>query len=338
MKDQVAEREKAYRGRKAKGFQARKNFSDIIGSSHILASCIEEARFFSDSDSSIILFGETGVGKEIFAQSIHNHSRRRRETFIGINCAALPENLLEAELFGYDEGAFTGGRRGGKPGLFEMANNGTIFLDEIGEISPNVQARLLRVLQEREIMHVGGDRIIPINVRIISATNRNLEELPNDRFRKDLLYRLGVLEVTIPPLREREGDVVELFQHFYRESREVKFQQLKLTDEVNYILTRYSWPGNIRELQNVCERFCIYLKMTDKPTPQILRRSMVKAIGEKKLLGSIFSLYKYQPDGRPADPGLILELKKIFSYNREQIAELLGVSRTTVWRMTRELE
>lgn len=338
LKSLVTEREKAYRGRKEKGFHARKTFQDLIGSSDILASCVEEARFFSDSDSSIILLGETGVGKEIFAQSIHNHSRRKHENFIGINCAALPENLLEAELFGYDEGAFTGGRRGGKPGLFEMANNGTIFLDEIGEISPNVQARLLRVLQEREIMHVGGDRIIPINVRIISATNRNLQELPDDKFRKDLLYRLGVLEVTIPPLREREGDVAELFEHFYRKSQNAKFPHLKLPDEVRYILMRYSWPGNIRELQNVCERFGIYLKMTDKPTPQSLRRCIVKAIGEKKLLGCILSLYKYKQEGSSADPNLILELKKIFSYNREQIAELLCVSRTTVWRMTKELE
>ena len=332
LKEELMRQERAGKARQEKGFCAKKQFTDMIGSSSAMKNCIEEAKFFSKSDASLLLYGETGVGKEIFAQSIHNYSERRNGNFIAINCAALPENLLESELFGYDEGAFTGGRRGGKKGLFEMADHGTIFLDEIGEISPMMQSRLLRVLQEKEVMHVGGDKIIPVDVRVISATNKNFEQMPDAQFRRDLLYRLSVLEITVPPLREREGDVVELFCHFYRMKRDINLYDIELTEEAERILGLYSWPGNIRELQNVCERFCLYLEMREQASPVYVKRCIIKAIGEKRLLKDLFGMYGYHP-GETIPPELVNGMKEIFSYNREQIAQLLGVSRTTIWRM-----
>lgn len=332
LKEQLMQQERAGKVRQEKGFCAKNQFTDMIGSSSAMKNCIEEAKFFSKSEASLLLYGETGVGKEIFAQSIHNYSERRNGNFIAINCAALPENLLESELFGYDEGAFTGGRRGGKKGLFEMADHGTIFLDEIGEISPMMQSRLLRVLQEKEVMHVGGDKIIPVDVRVISATNKNFEQMTDAQFRRDLLYRLSVLEVTVPPLRERERDVVELFCHFYRMKRDINLYDVELNEEAKKILCLYSWPGNIRELQNVCERFCLYLEMQTQTGQSHVKHCIIKAIGEKRLLKDMFQLYGYRP-GEAVSKELVDGMKNVFSYNREQIAQLLGVSRTTIWRM-----
>lgn len=178
-------------------------------------SVISDAINFSYSDSNILIYGETGTGKELFAQSIHNSSTRRNNPFVAINCSALPENLLESELFGYVEGAFTGAAKGGKMGFFEMAHKGTIFLDEIGDISPKLQSRLLRVLQEKEIIRLGNDTVIPIDVRVISATNKNLKEaVAAGEFRQDLLYRLDVLELNLPPLRKRGADISLLLTHY----------------------------------------------------------------------------------------------------------------------------
>ncbi|HHY70297.1 MAG TPA: sigma 54-interacting transcriptional regulator, partial [Thermoanaerobacterales bacterium] len=191
-----------------KGHVAQHTFDNIITCSSIMKNVIEQARQFAQAEAAVVITGETGTGKEMFAQSIHNNSARNDGPFVAVNCAAVPENLLESELFGYEEGAFTGARRGGKKGLFELAHNGTIFLDEIGELPLKLQARLLRVLQEKAIIRVGGDRVIPINVRIIAATHRNLEESVNKgTFRQDLYYRLNVLRVSLPPLRERKDDI-----------------------------------------------------------------------------------------------------------------------------------
>ncbi len=192
-------------------FQAKYQFSNILHKSRIMDSVISDAMTYSYSDSNILICGETGTGKELFAQSIHNSSPRKNHPFVAINCSALPENLLESELFGYVEGAFTGASKGGKMGFFELAHKGTIFLDEIGDVSPNLQSRLLRVLQEREVVRLGSDTVIPVDVRVISATNKNLkEEVANGRFRQDLLYRLDVLELNLPPLRNREQDALFL--------------------------------------------------------------------------------------------------------------------------------
>lgn len=322
--------------RRHKGFEARKYFSDIIGDSYVIKSSLADARVFARSDASVLIYGETGVGKELFAQGIHNGSLRADGPFIAVNCGALTETLLEAELFGYEGGAFTGSRKGGKKGLFELAEGGTIFLDEIGEISPLMQTRLLRVLQEHEIMKVGGERIIPINVRIIAATNRDLEKMPQELFRKDLLYRLNVLELHIPPLREREKDVEFLFEYFFRHRSSVKLSCLEIPVDVRELISLYSWPGNIREMQNVCERFCLYLEQTVKLTPAVLNRCMVKAIGEEKIIQSI--LMKYQYDGAQISRELVLELKNRLSYSRERIAQVLGSSRTTIWRILKNEE
>lgn len=333
LRTQIKQREKEEKQRKEKGFRAKRSFSDMIGSSYALRICMEDALIYADSESNLMVYGETGTGKEIFAQSVHNQSRRKNEAFIAVNCAALPENLLETELFGYDEGAFTGGRKGGKKGLFELASHGTLFLDEIGELSPALQSRLLRVLQEKEIMHVGGDRIIPVDVRIIAATNKRLEEMEPSVFRRDLLYRLNVLELNIPPLREREDDVIELFDFYYKKKRDVSIYQIELTEGTKEILRLYHWPGNIRELQNVCERFCLYLKQSGRCCDSLLKKCMIRAIGEERLQKNILESYGFREKG--ASPELIEAMKRIFSYNREQIAKLLGISRTTLWRLAK---
>lgn len=320
-----------------KGFYAKTRFADIVGSSKELRETVEEARLFSKTDASLLMFGETGTGKELFAQSIHNQSERRKGPFIAINCAALPESLLESELFGHEEGAFTGSKKGGKMGIFELANGGTIFLDEIGEISLTLQARLLRALQEKEVMRIGGERIYKFDVRVLSATNKDIVHRTDKEFRRDLLYRLKVLELRLPPLRRRGGDVSELFLSFYRQRTGLAEYGLELPDEVLGLLCRYSWPGNVRELQNVCERFCIYLSQTGRPAPRLLRHYMIRAIGEEQLLEDIMCRHGYTP-GQKGDTqvnllALARELKDCLDYNNEQAAMALGISRTTLWRM-----
>ena len=242
-----------------KGLVAKYYFKDVIGSERRILETLETAKKFSRVDSNIFIFGETGTGKELFAQSIHNASTRRGSPFIAINCAALSEDLLESELFGYVDGAFTGASKGGKTGLFELAHRGTVFLDEIGDISLKLQSRLLRVLQEREIRRIGHDRVIPIDIRIISASNKNLRELVNKGlFRDDLFYRLNVLQLTLPPLRERPRDVLDLCSHFIKTNEKKIGNRLHgFTPEAESVIVNYSWPGNVRELSNFCERLCV---------------------------------------------------------------------------------
>ena len=200
-----------------RGLIAKNTLADIAGESDPIVQAKEQAKLYAQSDSTVIIVGETGTGKEIFAQAIHNASPRARGPFVAINCAALPENLLESELFGYEGGAFTGARKEGKPGLFELAHGGTIFLDEIGEMSLAVQARLLRILEEREVMRLGGDRVIPVDVRVIAATNKDLfHKVTQKSFRQDLFYRLCVLQLRLPPLRERLEDIPHLLERFFK--------------------------------------------------------------------------------------------------------------------------
>ncbi len=198
----------------------------------------------------MLIVGETGTGKELFAHAIHHASQRRAWQFVTVNCAALPESLLESELFGYEEGAFTGARRGGKPGLFELAHKGTVFLDEIGEMDLNLQTRLLRVLESREVMRIGGDSMIHIDIRVIAATNKDLWKLVEEgKFRRDLYYRLNVLPIQVPPLRERPGDILFIFDHLMRPLG----MDLALAPETKELLVRHPWPGNVRELKNCVE-------------------------------------------------------------------------------------
>lgn len=235
-----------------KGHRAKYNFEDISGESEEIKKCLDIAKRMAKSDSSVLITGESGTGKELFAQAIHNGSKRRNYQFVAVNCGALPESLLESELFGYEEGAFTGARKGGKPGLFELAHNGTLFLDEIGEMPLNLQMRLLRVLQEREVMRIGGDRLIKVNIRIIVATNRDLKSMvKSGNFREDLYYRLKVLPLKLPPLRARKEDILPLVSEM-KKSFNTNFN---LTDAAKEALLAHSWKGNIRELKNYVEYF-----------------------------------------------------------------------------------
>lgn len=217
---------------------------------------MDTAKMVAKSDSSILLRGESGTGKELFARAIHMESNRSKSPFIAINCAALPENLLESELFGYEEGSFTGAVKGGKKGLFEQADTGTLFLDEIGEISPQIQVRLLRVLQEKAVRRVGGNKEVPVDVRIIAATHQNLEEMISKKlFREDLYYRLNVIPLRIPPLRERPKDIPLIAQHLIQKIG-IKLNKLQVylsKEAIEYMMAQ-KWPGNVRQLENTLER------------------------------------------------------------------------------------
>ncbi|MBS6398133.1 MAG: sigma 54-interacting transcriptional regulator [Clostridiales bacterium] len=314
------------------GFKAKYHFSQIIHNSPIMDSVISDAVNFSYSDSNILIYGETGTGKELFAQSIHSSSPRRNNPFVAINCSALPENLLESELFGYVEGAFTGAAKGGKMGFFEMAHRGTIFLDEIGDISPKLQSRLLRVLQEKEIIRLGNDTVIPVDVRVISATNRNLKEaVAKGEFRQDLLYRLDVLELNLPPLRKRDADISLLLNHFINFEHERTGCRLNmLTDRALQILNRYPWHGNIREMRNFCERLCILCQKEAADTEDIYRA----------LPDILPGISKGEPEEETHEDSLLLydertELLKalaLFRNNRTKAAEYLNMHPSTLWR------
>ncbi|MGZ4161844.1 MAG: sigma-54 interaction domain-containing protein [Neobacillus sp.] len=240
----------AQREMRNKGFHTKYGFNDIIGEHAVMKDRKRIAKKLALSEHPILIQGETGTGKELFAHSIHQHSLRKNRPFLAVNCSALTESLLESELFGYEEGTFTGAQKGGKKGLFELADNGTIFLDEIGDISLTVQSHLLRVLQEGEIRRIGGGRIIPINVRVITATNNDLQgKIRDGSFRSDLFYRLNVLNLCIPPLIERRGDIPLLIKHFITKSGKwVKVEQ----DVLEYFM-QYEWPGNIRELKSTID-------------------------------------------------------------------------------------
>lgn len=232
-----------------RGLTTRYSFSDVLYQSPQMEECIELARRISGSDFTVLIRGESGTGKELLAQSIHHASARSKQPFVAVNCAAVPESLLESELFGYTGGSFTGALREGKVGLFEQANNGSIFLDEIGDMPPMLQGKLLRVLQERQIMRLGSNKLTPVNIRVIAATNRRLRErIEAGQFRNDLYYRLNALSLVVPPLRERPEDIFLLLEHFLAQQNQ---RHLIFTPEAQSLLLQYDWPGNIRELGNV---------------------------------------------------------------------------------------
>lgn len=245
--------------------EAKYTFAEIVGESESLRVAIEQAQKAARTPATVLLRGESGTGKELFAHAIHNASERKYNQFIRVNCAAISESLLESELFGYEEGAFTGARRGGKRGLFEEASGGTIFLDEIGELSMSMQAKLLRVLQEREIVRVGATKATPIDVRVIAATHVNLESaIQAGRFREDLYYRLQVFPIYIPPLRQRLEDIKPLALHLVRKhNQEYGRNVQEISEETLHILRSYRWPGNVRELENVLGRAMINMTYSE---------------------------------------------------------------------------
>ena len=231
------------------------DFSDIVGESKAIQDVISFSYKIADSDSTVLIRGESGTGKELFARAIHNQSSRRNGPFVAINCGAIPETLLESELFGYEDGAFTGAKKGGQVGKCQLANGGTLFLDEVGDIPIFLQVKFLRMLQERTIERVGGNKNIPIDIRVIAATNRNLETMiENNEFRSDLYYRLNVIPIFIPPLRERSEDILIISKHFMEKySALLRKNVYDMTPQAAKILTNYDWPGNIRELENTIE-------------------------------------------------------------------------------------
>ncbi len=259
--------------------EAKYTFEDIIGKSEEMMIAIEQARLGAKTPATVLLRGESGTGKELFAHAIHNDSDRKYNKFIRVNCAAISESLLESELFGYEEGAFSGAKRGGKRGLFEEANNGSIFLDEIGELAANTQAKLLRVLQEKEITRVGGTKPISINVRVIAATNVNLEKgMANGTFREDLYYRLNRMPIHIPPLRKRKEDILLLCKRLIQKLNQEYGRNIEdITDDAIKKLMVYDWPGNVRELDNILGRAIIFMKynevlMDEHHVPELIKK------------------------------------------------------------------
>jgi transcriptional regulator with PAS, ATPase and Fis domain len=317
-----------------KGLKAKYTFADCLGESTAIQDAIEQARRFSQTEANLLIYGETGTGKEIFAQSMHNASRRSNGPFVAVNCAALPENLLESEFFGYVTGAFTGASRTGKVGLFELAHRGTIFLDEVSEIPLPFQGRLLRILQEREVMRLGDDRIIPVDVRIMVATNKDLKKMAGSgAFRQDLLYRLDVLSLGLPPLRDRHEDIPLLARSFLQRLGEFSSESEKfLARDAEELLNRYEWPGNVRELRNICERLVAL-----SAASRITKEEMQLALGLRSLLpAKEFPNFTNEiPKMRNMQRELVTQALKQTHGNKRQAALRLGISRATLWRKLR---
>lgn len=317
-----------------RGFIAKYQFEDIIHKSKEMKQTVSLAKAYAKSEGNILIYGESGTGKELFAQSIHNECFRSKGPFVAINCAALPENLLESELFGYDEGAFTGAKKGGKPGLFEMAHKGTIFLDEIGEVSLSLQARLLRVLQEKEVMRIGGEKIIPIDVRVVAATNKNLmESVENQKFREDLYYRLNILSIHIPPLRKRVKDIELLIDALLlKHGGQSEF----ITEEMREDFKKYSWPGNIRELENVIERIITIKQHLREEVPL----TMIEHALQPKLVeeGALDDYIRVKVGSlQEMETEIYEQLLNKYDGNRTFVANKLGISRTTLWKKVKEV-
>lgn len=308
------------------GHVATHCFDDIIGTSTQLQKSVSLAHDFALTESAILILGETGTGKEIFAQSIHNGSNRDHGPFVALNCAALPEQILESELFGYVAGAFTGAIQKGKAGLFEIAHGGTLFLDEIAEMTYMTQGKLLRVLQEKQVMRLGSDRVTPVDVRIIAATNKPLKSLvTKNEFRDDLYYRLNVLQLKLHPLRDRIADVVELAKVFLAKHAARMNRRLEFTDKALEELTQYSWPGNIRELQNIIERILATMKGNTIDTDMV--RQHLEDQHESEIRTKL----------RNDEMEQIRQALMLSRGKHTEAAELLGISRSTLWRKLKRL-
>lgn len=311
-----------------KGLTTKYKINDIIAYDPAMKVTLSKAVRIGSSDSTVMIYGESGTGKEMLAQSIHNMSERSDEPFVAVNCAALTESLLESELFGYEEGAFTGARKGGKPGLFELAHGGTIFLDEINNVSLNLQTKLLRVLEEKEVMRIGSDYIIPLNVRVIAAANESLKEKVNDgSFRSDLFYRLNILELHIPPLRKRKMDILPIFKHFvckYSEDHE----EPVISDKLQKVLLSYSWPGNVRELRNVSERYVLFgeldLNGVGESYEDIISKDNITSSNPEDMRLHLKEIDKYVELK-------VIEMLEKQGMTKNDIAKVLGISRSSLW-------
>lgn len=304
------------------------SFREYICENQEMKKILHLAAKVSHTDSTVLILGESGVGKEVMAKAIHLASKRGGDPLIKVNCASIPENLLESELFGYEDGAFTGAKKGGKMGKFELANGGTIFLDEIGDMSLSMQAKLLRVLQERELERVGGTRSISLDIRVIAATNQNLKEMIKaNTFRSDLYYRLNVVTLTILPLRERKEDILPLSRYFL--SSKSPGENVALSNSVIGILQEYNWPGNVRELENVLEYANIIRSddtVTIKDLPQYLKPDM--PIEEVANAGR----YNIKAATAVLERDYMVEAIKACQGNRSQAIKELGISRRAFYQ------
>jgi PAS domain S-box-containing protein len=312
------------------GSEARFSFEDIIGENRYLKKVKELGRRISNSNATVLIEGESGTGKEMMAQAIHNASLRRERVFLSINCAAIPQSLLESELFGYEGGSFTGARKKGRPGKFELASGGTLLLDEIGEMPLNMQASLLRVLQEKEINRIGGLEPIPVDVRILASTNKDLEEeVRKGNFRKDLFFRLNTVKIKMPALSKRLDDIEKLVEHFIFILNQKSNQSIHAVEnEVIDLLKEYDWPGNVRELQNVIERAVLltedgYIRV--EHLPEEFKKSVEKEV--KEIDSNSLPLLKLKDMEK-----LMLEHSIQESKTITEAAKILGVSRSTFYR------
>lgn len=321
---------------KMAGYRAGFTFSDIIGEDPKYRVVLKNAEIASCTDSNIMILGETGTGKEVLAQAIHNRSPRHEGPFVAVNCGALPRELIGSELFGYEEGAFTGAKRGGNPGKFELASHGTIFLDEIGDMPMDLQLVLLRVLQEKVVVRLGGQKELPIDVRIIAATNKPIETMISQGlFRADLYYRLSVVVLKIPPLRKRKGDIGVLAHYFLEANRKKTAHVIKEIDpETLGMLEQYNWPGNVRELENVIERAIIF---SDGSSSLIVDNLL---LNDKEIdLAIDFSNVKSLPNDLSLKSGEKSIIKKALheaNGNITKAAQTLGITRATMYRKIKE--
>ncbi|MDD4092728.1 MAG: sigma 54-interacting transcriptional regulator [Smithellaceae bacterium] len=329
------------------GYRASFCFENIVSSDPILATLIDNAKHTALTDSNVVIEGESGTGKELFAQAIHNYSSRSGGPFIAINCGATPRELIASELFGYAEGAFTGAKKNGNPGKFELASGGTLFLDEIGDMPLEQQCSLLRVLQEKKITRIGGCQAIPTDVRIICATNKDLyQEMKKGSFRNDLYYRLNVINVKIPPLRERRTDIMLLFNHFMKTSENRAGKTgIRVSSRARECLMHYDWPGNVRELQNVVERL---VNMTSGTTvepdllPQEIRMSFqaeqapLPDTGVPEQTDHLQKLKTernaFRRKSEEEQLKRIMDLLAVNRWNINKAAKELGISRTTLYK------
>ena len=305
--------------------------SNIIGDSEAIKNTKQEAFMAAKSNSTVLITGESGTGKELFARAIHNHSNRSENTFIAINCAAIPDNLLESELFGYEEGAFTGAKKGGNLGKFELAHNGTIFLDEIGDMSLHLQAKLLRTLQEKELNKIGSKSNIQIDVRVVAATNKHLEDMvKKGTFREDLYYRLNVIPINLPSLRERKSDIPLLIDFMVKEyTLKLNKNIVKVDEAVIETMVNYKWPGNIRELQNIIE-YSINMSSSDTITIDLIPNK-IKNIEPQEIKSSNNNIITLE-ELEKSEIIKALNKYKYYKKDKELVAKALGISRATLYR------